>query len=96
MKLLIPVGHLLNLKSRQSGRMVCFTFFFFFQADFAVKLLSGAKPGEAIVKAIKECEADVVVMGSRGMGVLRRTFVGSVSDYVMHHAHVPVIICPKQ
>ncbi|XP_068670852.1 universal stress protein Slr1101-like [Montipora foliosa] len=79
-----------DLEEKYKAKMCCE------EADFAVKLLSGAKPGEAIVKAIKECEADVVVMGSRGMGVLRRTFVGSVSDYVMHHAHVPVIICPKQ
>ena len=57
--------------------------------------LSGGKPGEAICRVIKECEADLVVMGSRGMGAIRRTIVGSVSDYVLHHSHVPVIICPK-
>ena len=57
--------------------------------------LAGGKPGEAICGVIKECEADLVVMGSRGMGAIRRTFVGSVSDYVLHHSHVPVIICPK-
>ncbi|XP_015754675.1 PREDICTED: universal stress protein Slr1101-like [Acropora digitifera] len=64
------------------------------EAEFEVKLISG-KPGEAIIEAMKECGADVVVMGSRGLGAIRRTFVGSVSDYVLHHSPVPVIICPK-
>ena len=62
--------------------------------EFEVKLCSG-KPGEAICCALKESEIDLVVMGSRGMGAIRRTFVGSVSDYVLHHSHIPVIICPK-
>lgn len=63
--------------------------------DIEVKL-HGGKPGEAICCVIKECDVDLVVMGSRGMGAVRRTFVGSVSDYVLHHSHVPVVICPKK
>ena len=58
--------------------------------------LKGGKPGEAICDLVKECDLDLCVMGSRGIGAIRRTFVGSVSDYVLHHSHVPVIICPKQ
>ena len=27
------------------------------------------------------------------MGTVRRTLLGSVSDHVMHHSHVPVLIC---
>lgn len=61
---------------------------------FEVKLCGG-KPGEAICQTIRDSEVDLVVMGSRGMGAIRRTFVGSVSDYVLHHSHVPTIICPK-
>ncbi|CAH3123833.1 unnamed protein product [Pocillopora meandrina] len=64
------------------------------KVGFEVKLCGG-KPGEAICSIIKERGIDLVIMGSRGMGAIRRTFVGSVSDYVLHHAHVPVIICPK-
>ena len=64
------------------------------QCDYEVKL-TGGKPGESICNVIKHDNIDLVVMGSRGMGSIRRTFVGSVSDYVLHHAHVPVIICPK-
>ena len=28
-----------------------------------------------------------------GMGTMRRTILGSVSDYVVHHAHCPVTVC---
>ncbi|XP_022788486.1 uncharacterized protein LOC111328347 [Stylophora pistillata] len=63
-------------------------------ASFEIKLCGG-KPGEAICNTVKECGIDLFIMGSRGMGAIRRTFVGSVSDYVLHHAHIPVIICPK-
>lgn len=56
-----------------------------------VKSVAAAKPGEGI---IKECGSDVglVVVGSRGLGAVRRTILGSVSDYVVHHSKCPVIV----
>ncbi|CAH1780793.1 unnamed protein product [Owenia fusiformis] len=54
------------------------------------------KPGELIVKVAEERSATMIVMGSRGFGTLRRTILGSVSDYVLHHSKQPVIICPKK
>lgn len=59
-------------------------------------LLASGKPGESICQNVKEKAVDMVVMGSRGMNALRRTFVGSVSDYVLHHAHIPVTIVPPK
>ncbi|KXJ10401.1 uncharacterized protein LOC110245499 [Exaiptasia diaphana] len=56
----------------------------------------GGKAGEAICEAAKVEGAHMIVMGSRGLGALRRTILGSVSDYVLHHAHKPVIIIPKK
>nr|XP_022299849.1 uncharacterized protein LOC111108339 isoform X1 [Crassostrea virginica] len=52
-------------------------------------------PGEAIVSVAEKEKATFIVTGCRGMGMLRRTFMGSVSDYVMHHAHCPVLVCRK-
>ncbi|XP_078487684.1 universal stress protein YxiE-like [Ciona intestinalis] len=57
--------------------------------------LSDKSPGETIVKIANEEACDVIVMGTRGLGAVRRTILGSVSDYVIHHARIPVIICPK-
>jgi nucleotide-binding universal stress UspA family protein len=51
------------------------------------------KPGEALVEVAKLENATMIVMGTRGMGTIRRTIMGSVSDYVVHHSHVPVIVC---
>ncbi|CAH8855444.1 unnamed protein product [Trichobilharzia szidati] len=52
------------------------------------------KPGSSLVKAISDHKASVILMGNRGVGAIRRTFLGSVSDYILHHAHIPVIIVP--
>jgi nucleotide-binding universal stress UspA family protein len=51
------------------------------------------RPTEFIVDYLKKHEINLVVMGTRGMGKIRRTVLGSVSDYVLHHAHCPVLIC---
>ena len=53
----------------------------------------GSKPGHVIVEKANEEHAQMVVMGTRGMGTVRRTLMGSVSDYVVHHARCPVMIC---
>lgn len=49
-------------------------------------------PGEQIVKKAEDIKATLVITGSRGLGTIRRTVLGSVSDYVIHHSHVPVIV----
>ncbi|RGW38932.1 universal stress protein, partial [Megamonas funiformis] len=45
-----------------------------------------------IVRAVKELEADIVVMGNSGKGALSSFVTGSVSQYVMHHVECPVTI----
>ena len=56
----------------------------------------GGSPGEQVCKEAKKEKATLVVVGSRGMSTIRRTILGSVSDYIIHHAHIPVIMCPKE
>jgi len=58
-----------------------------------VKSVMASKPGEGILKACEEESGHLIVVGSRGLGAVRRTFVGSVSDYLVHHSHVPVFVC---
>lgn len=58
-----------------------------------MKSIHASRPGEGIINAAREVNADVIITGSRGTGKLRRTFLGSVSDYVLHHSDVPVIVC---
>ncbi|KXJ07051.1 uncharacterized protein LOC110251700 [Exaiptasia diaphana] len=52
------------------------------------------KAGEVICKFASDENADMIIMGSRGLGTVRRTFLGSVSDYTVHHAHIPVAVIP--
>jgi nucleotide-binding universal stress UspA family protein len=50
-----------------------------------------------IVALAEEIQADLIVMGSRGLGGLRRALMGSVSDSVVRHAHCPVLVVrPKK
>ena len=63
------------------------------QVSGRVVIRFAPSPGEAIVQlATTEC-ATMIVMGTRGLGFIRRTILGSVSDYVLHHAHCPVAVC---
>ncbi|XP_078488723.1 universal stress protein YxiE-like [Ciona intestinalis] len=50
------------------------------------------KLGEAIVKMVDKEHCGAIVTGSRGMGMIKRAILGSVSDYVMHNSKVPVLI----
>lgn len=50
-------------------------------------------PAHVLVEASRD--ADLVVVGSRGAGVLSRAVLGSVASSVLHHATVPVVVVPE-
>jgi len=52
-----------------------------------------AAPG--ILQAIEHSSADLLVMGTRGGGRLRRALVGSVANRVLHEAECDVLIVPE-
>lgn len=49
-------------------------------------------PAEVIVDIAAHEKADLIVLGSRGLGGVKSFLLGSISDRVMHHAHCPVLI----
>ncbi|CAH3187680.1 unnamed protein product [Porites evermanni] len=53
-------------------------------------------PGQVICRVAMEQDATLIVMGCRGEGTVRRTILGSVSDYVIHHTHIPVLVVPRE
>ncbi len=55
------------------------------------RLLDG-DPAREILRAAREGDHDVIVMGSRGRGRMTAALLGSVSNRVMHDAEIPVIV----
>jgi nucleotide-binding universal stress UspA family protein len=51
-------------------------------------------PANAVLDAVKEIGADLVVVGSRGQGGLKGLLLGSVSQKIVHHAPCPVVVVP--
>jgi nucleotide-binding universal stress UspA family protein len=49
-------------------------------------------PRYTLVQKIHELKPQMVLIGQRGMGAFSRAILGSVSDYVLHHSHVPVTV----
>lgn len=49
-------------------------------------------PAETLLSAASG--AGMVVVGSRGTGGFARLRLGSVSSYIAHHAHCPVVVVP--
>jgi nucleotide-binding universal stress UspA family protein len=47
---------------------------------------------QQIVQCAEDIGAGLIVMGSRGLGGVRRALMGSVSDSVVRHAHCPVLV----
>jgi nucleotide-binding universal stress UspA family protein len=58
--------------------------------------VSQRHPADSIVQVAEETGADLVVMGSRGLGGIKRALMGSVSDSVVRHAHCPVMVVRKE
>lgn len=54
--------------------------------------LGTGRPDEEIVELAEEIDAGMVVVGSRGLGGVRRALMGSVSGSVVRHAHCPVLV----
>jgi nucleotide-binding universal stress UspA family protein len=52
----------------------------------------GERRDQAIVHLAEELAAGLIVLGSRGLGGVRRALIGSVSDSVVRHAHCPVMV----
>ena len=58
--------------------------------------LRRGRKDQEIVRVAEEIGAGLIVIGSRGMGGVRRALMGSVSDSVIRHAHCPVLVVRKE
>ncbi len=58
----------------------------------AVQAVLGV-PAEELLRAA--VDAEMIVVGSRGAGSLKKILLGPVSSHVVHHGHCPVVIIPS-
>ncbi|MFL6007038.1 MAG: universal stress protein [Gaiellaceae bacterium] len=59
--------------------------------DATAEVIEGSAASE-ILHVSELREADLIVVGSRGLGALSSAFVGSVSRGLLSHAHIPVLV----
>jgi nucleotide-binding universal stress UspA family protein len=50
------------------------------------------RPDQEIVSVGEDVGAGLIVLGSQGLGGVKRALMGSVSDSVVRHAHCPVMV----
>ena len=63
--------------------------------EVARTYLRVGRPDEEITAQAEEIGAGLIVMGSRGLGGIKRALIGSVSDSVVRYAHCPVLVVRK-
>lgn len=59
-----------------------------------VKFMPEGHPAEDIIKTAINWEADLIVVGTHGKKGLAKLLGNHVSDYVLHHSKVPVMLIP--
>jgi nucleotide-binding universal stress UspA family protein len=47
---------------------------------------------KAILKVAGECGSDMIIMGSRGLGLFKGALIGSVSQKVVEESTIPVMV----
>ena len=58
------------------------------------RIISTGSPAEVILGVAEDRNADVVVVGHRGFGAMKRLFLGSVSSKLAHHVHCALLLAP--
>lgn len=51
-------------------------------------------PASRLIAIAEERNADLMVIGRRGAGLVERVIIGSVADRICHHSPCPVLLIP--
>jgi nucleotide-binding universal stress UspA family protein len=54
--------------------------------------LRAGRTSNEVIELSEELGVGLLVVGSRGMGTVRRILIGSHSEEIVHHSHVPVLV----
>ncbi|MFN8204285.1 MAG: universal stress protein [Solirubrobacteraceae bacterium] len=58
------------------------------------KVLGQGHAGPVLVEQVDKLRCDLVVVGTRGRGAMRALLLGSVTEYLVRHSPVPVVVVP--
>lgn len=59
-----------------------------FQLKYHLRFETNETPGQGIIKVADEEGADMIIIGAREMSKLKKTLLGSVSNYVLRNSKV--------
>ena len=51
-------------------------------------------PADEILRKVKKLECDAIIMGTHGKGILKNTYLGSITKKVLRRVRKPVFIIP--
>eukprot|EP00298_Acanthocystis_sp_HF-20_P002665 c13064_g1_i1.p1 GENE.c13064_g1_i1~~c13064_g1_i1.p1 ORF type:complete len:154 (+),score=70.23 c13064_g1_i1:63-524(+) len=55
-------------------------------------VLTAGHPKEQVCEFAKEKSVNTIFVGTRGLGAVKKLFLGSFSDYILHHAECDVML----
>jgi nucleotide-binding universal stress UspA family protein len=67
-----------------------------YDGEDVVKFMPEGQPAEDIIKTAVNWEADLIIVGTHGKKGIAKLLSSHVSDYVLHHAKVPVMFIPPK
>lgn len=67
-----------------------------YNGNSILKFMPEGHPTKDISKTAEIWEADLIVMGTHGRTGLVHLLVGSVSEYVIRHSKIPVMVVPSK
>ncbi|XP_031562970.1 uncharacterized protein LOC116298592 [Actinia tenebrosa] len=65
-----------------------------FSQSAKIKIENHHRSGEHICAFAEKQNAAYIVIGKRGLSSIRRTLIGGVSDHVLSHSNIPVVLVP--
>jgi nucleotide-binding universal stress UspA family protein len=57
--------------------------------------VGGGSVWQSIIGVADDIEADLIVVGARGLSTVQSVLLGSVSNAVVHHSSRPVLVVPR-
>jgi nucleotide-binding universal stress UspA family protein len=62
------------------------------QATGEIRRVTPGLTSDEIVRVAEQADANLIVLGTRGMSEFRSIVLGGVANKVVHHAHCPVLL----